>query len=353
VNVELSVVLPFHRVDDFLHQALDSVLASSFRDFELIAVADGDVKEEISILSERYKADTRVKFVLNRGRGLVDGLNTGIELALGIYIARMDSDDLCAPGRFAEQLNVLRVKSRVSAVGTQVQYVCQHSSVLGVSRYPSHVTNGVFSKPALPQIAHPTAMFRKAQWKQVGGYRKRFLHVEDLDLWNRLLEVGRIENLPTVGLSYRVHSGQISSSNANAQITEAYRADIFDCLGIFPDSQSWKPTELSKDGVAETLRWNVGNVVSAMRQATLRKKMRAKQIVGYFVVRDAASIFAGGGGLRSLFSRPLRMSYPAWVAICRLLEFPLSTTRFLAEVASQKRQSFGPKQGVCPRCSEC
>lgn len=352
MNVELSVVLPFHRVDDFLHQALDSVLASSFRDFELIAVADGDAKEEIAILSERYSADARVKFVLNLGLGLVDGLNTGIEKARGKYIARMDSDDVCAPGRFAEQIAVLRAKPFVAVVGTQVQYVCQHSSVLGVSRYPATVSNGVFSKPVLPQIAHPAAMFRKLQWNQVGAYRKLFLHVEDLDFWNRLLELGKIENLPTVGLSYRVHSGQISSTNANTQISEAYRADIFDCLGIVPDSESWIPAQSSKSSAADSLQWKCGNVFSAMRRAPFRKKMRARQIIGYFVARDAASLFAAKGGVRGLFSSRLSKSDPTWVAISRLLEFPLATSKFLAEVAIQKRQTFGPILGNCRRCAE-
>lgn len=229
---EVSVVIPFNIVGPFFQEAVQSVLASDFQDFELILVADKVPFSQLELIKQEF-SDQRISNVNSEGEGLVAALNTGIRRARGKYVARMDSDDICAPMRLTEQARVLDANPKLSVVGSQVEFICEHGSVLGVSRYPTRVRGGPVLKPFGSKLAHPATMIRRSDLELIGGYRELFVAAEDLDLWNRLLRLGGAVNISRPLLKYRQHPAQFSNTRAGEMIVFTHIAASLDIAEVF------------------------------------------------------------------------------------------------------------------------
>jgi glycosyltransferase involved in cell wall biosynthesis len=214
--VRVSVVIAFHRVDEYLILAVDSILASTETDIEVLLVADRMQPEALENLINNLN-DSRVKVINSPGAGAGDARNEGFRVARGKYIAILDSDDISYPDRLRIQADYLDRHSDVVAVGSQLDKITATGEVVGVSNYPEHVSRGFFHKPFDGMIANPSSMVRKTSLEKVGGeYRHQFSKtVEDLDLWNRLLRIGKIVILPEVLIGYRTHELQNTAANAN------------------------------------------------------------------------------------------------------------------------------------------
>src|SRR5579862_3641768 len=114
---QISVLLPVYNGERFILRSVQSVLAQTFDDFELIVVDDGSHDATNKILSEIK--DDRIRIINNpRNIGIVGSLNKAMNEARGRYIARMDADDIALPTRFAKQKQFLDLNSEVVVVGT-------------------------------------------------------------------------------------------------------------------------------------------------------------------------------------------------------------------------------------------
>ena len=98
----VSVVMTVYNTERYVGEAVDSVLAQTFPDFEFIIVDDGSTDRSASILRDRAARDRRIRLVSRPNTGIVRAANEGIELAAGRYIARMDSDDVSLPPPFGD-----------------------------------------------------------------------------------------------------------------------------------------------------------------------------------------------------------------------------------------------------------
>jgi hypothetical protein len=229
----LSVVLPVYNAANFLDEALCSILAQDFRDFECIAINDGSTDGSGEILDRYAQLDQRLRVIHQQNAGLVETLNHGISLSKAPLIARMDADDICLPGRFAVQVKHFKERHNLGVLGGQVRLIDEKGHLLRVVDYPG---GGQELETFLCQgspLAHPAVMFRKAVVQQAGLYRKAFKHAEDYDLWLRVHEAGyAIENLKVHLIEYRQHAGNISVVHRRQQALVtlaarcAYRARV-------------------------------------------------------------------------------------------------------------------------------
>ena len=96
----ISVIVPVYNVEDCLGFCLDSILAQSFKDFEVICVNDGSTDTSLEILKEYEKNDERIRIISQKNGGLSNARNTGLKAALGKYISFIDSDDFIAPDMY-------------------------------------------------------------------------------------------------------------------------------------------------------------------------------------------------------------------------------------------------------------
>jgi glycosyltransferase involved in cell wall biosynthesis len=200
----------------FLRQAVDSILAQTFTSFEFVVVDDGSTDGTAEIL--KGYSDPRLRIIRQENMGLIGSLNRAVDIACGEYIARMDADDNSSPGRLELQLEWLESRPCTAVLGTQVAQIDEAGATIRRHYYPR--SSDAIEKALLrgaTALCHGTAMFRRACFEKVGGYRQPFEHAEDYDLWLRIIESCDIQNLPHVLYHKRLGLGSVSFAHFLAQ----------------------------------------------------------------------------------------------------------------------------------------
>lgn len=214
-----------HNGERFLPMALESILEQSFRDYEFIIVNDGSTDATASMLESYQRADSRVRVLHQENRGLVMSLNQGVELARGMYIARMDSDDIAVGDRLERQVREMERCPKVGVIGGAVEVIDAMGRVLGTMRFPTRDVE-IKGRLAVGECAlcHPAVLMRTDVVRSVGGYRAVAVDAEDYDLWLRIADRYQLGNLGTVVLRYRRHAGQVSVERFRRQALSALAA---------------------------------------------------------------------------------------------------------------------------------
>src|SRR4029077_1113562 len=206
----VSVVMSVFNGERFLREAVESILAQSFRDFEFIVIDDGSTDRTGEILNRYQRSDPPVRVYYQENRGLIDSLNRGCELARGKYIARMDADDIAVRNRLMWQGGFMEKHPEVGVVGGTIE--CINSTGKSVRTYRHPIRDREIKSALLRGgvgFCHPTVLMRREVLVSVGGYRKVVVHAEDYDLWLRIADRFQLANLGAVVLKYRLHPYQI------------------------------------------------------------------------------------------------------------------------------------------------
>lgn len=213
---KISVVLPVYNGEMYIEKAIESILNQSFTDFELIVLNDGSSDKTRGII-DKYSVDARVQIIHQENIGLIKTLNKGLSIAKGIFIARMDADDICHTNRFEVQFSRLITDDSLSVLGSSIRLIDEDGQFLRQIDYPKIEDIASFIKKGSP-VAHPAIMMRLDHVMEVGGYREAFDCAEDYDLWYRLHDAGfKIDNCSEVLLDYRQTLSGISFSKNDKQ----------------------------------------------------------------------------------------------------------------------------------------
>jgi glycosyltransferase involved in cell wall biosynthesis len=219
----VSVVMPVYNGKKYLREAVDSILAQTFNDFELIIIDDGSTDSTADILNE-YK-DERIKLVKNiQNRGISFSTNKGISIASGKYIAKMDCDDISYPDRFMAQVQLLDENIDIDVVGSWIEYIGQDSQPIGkIGTYLGSAMGlrwfTFFNTP----LANPAVMMRRRFFDFAGQYDEKFAVIQDYELWVRSNLASRFSNIQKVLLKYRIHESNISKKRTMTEKEMGYR----------------------------------------------------------------------------------------------------------------------------------
>lgn len=227
----VSVLLPFHNAAETIGECIDSILAQSLLEFEIIAVNDFSNDASLQIL-QSYR-DQRIRVIDNSERGLVPALNTGLAHCRAALVARMDADDLMYTNRLKKQYQYLRRHHDVVLVATRARKFPEASVRNGYREYMRWQNSVLNSADVHNQIyiespfAHPSVMYRRDSVIAAGAYRRGGFP-EDYELWLRLFQYGyRMEKLPQVLLDWRESDHRLSrkSENYSRAAFDAIRAE--------------------------------------------------------------------------------------------------------------------------------
>jgi glycosyltransferase involved in cell wall biosynthesis len=213
----VSVVMPVFNAKPYLSDAIRSILDQTWGDFELIVADDGST-DGSARLALRYAADDdRVRVLLLPHRG-IETMRIAVDAARGDLIARMDADDISEPTRLAEQVTFMREHVEVAAVGTWLTRTDPYGSPAGEQCPPTEheAIDAALLRGEGSPIVQGTTMYRRSSLQQAGGWRSDYGWVEDLDLFLRLAEVGRLANLPRKLYRYRRHPQSVCPTNYQA-----------------------------------------------------------------------------------------------------------------------------------------
>jgi glycosyltransferase involved in cell wall biosynthesis len=214
-----SVVLPAYNSERFLREALDSVLAQSFRDFELIVIDDCSRDGTWNIIQEYAARDPRdVPLRNERNLNLARSLNRGIAAARGRYIVRMDHDDISVPHRLEAQIAFLEAHPEVGIVGSTMEIMDEAGRRTGMRRY--NLTDDAIRRKIFiySPFCHPATAMRKDVLDEVGPYDHAFNPAEDYELYFRIGMRSRFANLEEPLLRYRVVAGTSMTTSATRRL---------------------------------------------------------------------------------------------------------------------------------------
>jgi glycosyltransferase involved in cell wall biosynthesis len=272
----ISVVMPVFNTERYVAHAVESILAQTFNDFEFIILDDESTDSSVHIIQEFAERDERIRFFPLEHRGYVSLLRRGLNHCRGEFVARMDSDDIAMPDRFEKQIAYLAENPDCVAVGSRVVLIDPYGAKV---ERPTHKTSheeieGELLNGVGWAMVHPTVMMRREPLMRVGGYREDLMVSEDLDLFLRLGEVGKLVNLPDVLLQYRQHLQSVNYTKYEAQkaVKRQIVSDAYKRRGMaFPPNWTFRERKLLPHP-EQIRRWGwaalrAGNIGVARRHA--------------------------------------------------------------------------------------
>jgi len=196
----VSVVIPCYNHGAFLDEAVESVLAQSYTDYEIVVVNDGSTDPDTIRLLQGYRRP-KTRVIHTENAGVSSARNTGIRSARGRYILPLDSDDRIAPTYLEKGVAILEADPDAGIVYCDEEMFGERQGLWDIPPYDA--TALLFDN-----LIFPAALYRKRDWERVGGYCTRFVYGwEDWDFWVSLAALGpRVVKIPEVLYFYRIRS---------------------------------------------------------------------------------------------------------------------------------------------------
>lgn len=226
----VSVLLPVFNARSTLPQAVASIRAQTFTDWELLVVDDGSTDGTTDWLRAETAREPRLKVLWQPHAGIVAALNRGLAAARGEFIARMDADDESLPARLVEQVAFLTAPAHadIGLVGSLVEFGGDRAAKAGYALHVDWLNTVVtpeqiaLSRFVESPFAHPCVMFRRKLVAQHGGYRAGHFP-EDYELWLRWLEAGvRMAKVPSTLLRWEDPPARLSRTDPRYGVESFY-----------------------------------------------------------------------------------------------------------------------------------
>ncbi|MGZ5867109.1 MAG: glycosyltransferase [Xanthobacteraceae bacterium] len=208
---KVSVLMSVLNGREFLRPAVESVLNQSFTDFEFIIIDNASRDDTASILDLYH--DQRIVRVRNEQTvSLTKSLNKGLRIARGEYIARLDADDVAASARFFRQASFLDAHPDVLLIGTHARTIDETGQVIGQVTPPADPADLYDALAYSNPFLHSSVMFRRLPATELGGYPETYIYAQDLALWLKLAQLGRLGMIPELLIDSREHKRQATQS---------------------------------------------------------------------------------------------------------------------------------------------
>ena len=221
---KVSIIMGIYNCEDTLKDAVDSLVAQTYQNWELIMCDDAS-KDNTYAIAQQFQMDYPDKIILlknSKNMGLNYTLNRCLSVATGEYIARMDGDDTCSPNRFETEIEALNKESGIAIVSSDMEYF-DDTGVWGIIshvEYPDK-PDFIYGSP----FCHAACMVRKEAYDAVNGYsvENRLLRVEDYHLWIKMYSKGfRGKNIHQALYQMRDDRNAYKRRKFRYRINEAY-----------------------------------------------------------------------------------------------------------------------------------
>lgn len=225
----VSIIMPAYNCDNYVVEAINSVLAQTYQNWELLVLDDGSKDNTLQTIKEFAQKDSRIKALPNgKNMGVSTTRNRGIDLATGEWIAFLDSDDIWQPSKLEKQLKLAGEKS-AEFLFTGSSYINEEGEPFkGVFNIPEKVTYERLRNHNV--ISCSSVLVKKKYFKNI-KMEKDDMH-EDYAVWLRILKLGIIAyGIDEPLLIYRI-SKNSKSGNKLKSVKMTYK--VFRFIGINP-----------------------------------------------------------------------------------------------------------------------
>ncbi len=206
---KVTVIIPAYNAEKFIEQTIDSVLAQTFQDFEIIVINDGSRDKTAEIVNSYGFS---VRCIQTTNGGVSRARNLGINNALGEYIAFLDSDDLWEPTKLEKQVALLDENPNIGLCFTALERVDQNLKLIGKTEahnYPDFC-EALLLYSCVVTGSCSSVMLRTNIAKQTGGFDTVFTNYEDWEYWLQLSLVTEFAPISEYLVKYRTLAGSAS-----------------------------------------------------------------------------------------------------------------------------------------------
>lgn len=289
----VSVIMPCYNDGQYIEEAVSSLRAQTYPDWELIIIDDGSDEPETKAILEKIGAEAGVQLLYTGHVGPAGARNAGIGAAKGGYILPLDADDTIAPSYIEKAAAVLDNDPQVGVVYCRAELFGEQTGPWGLPDY---------SLRAMLQdnIIFVTAMFRKADWERVGGFNTNMkAGMEDYDFWLSILGLDReILQLPEVLFRYRIKpSGRsVGFHKSVEQVKETYHQLYRNHLDLYEKHRelydlSMRDTMIDLIEERRQLAEEVGRLRAVVRTNELLNSVPIwKRVVNKYIFHNKRSI---------------------------------------------------------------
>lgn len=195
----VSVIVPLYNAAPYIVEALDSIVASTYRPIEVIVMDDGSTDESLSVAQAFAASHPEVKVFHQCNEGVSSARNHAIRESAGEWILPVDADDKISPTYIEHAME--QIADDVRVIGCKAEFFGAKS---GEWKLPDFSVDLLARK----NMIHISSLFRRRDWTVVGGFCQEDIYREDWDFWISIFETGgRYVRLDEVGLYYRVLPG--------------------------------------------------------------------------------------------------------------------------------------------------
>jgi len=259
-NLEVSVIIPAYNHEEFIEQAIQSIIDQDFSSWELIIIDDGST-DRTQELVDRFKDHPKIQVFHQKNRGLSATLNRGLKIARGSYFSFLPSDDYLHPLKLSSQLEVIHDHPDLGVVFCNQIPVDKHgnpskdNSIISWTDVPyvkkEEILPHLFERNFIPA---PSALIRTDYLRRLGGFDESLIYTQDYDIWMRLLPHYSAYWLHEPLIYYRWHGENLTySANESINFERAVVATkalaSLSIQHIFPHLRSLSPEKVETETV--------------------------------------------------------------------------------------------------------
>ena len=208
----VSVIIATYNRENFIREAIDSVLKQTYTDYEIIVIDDASEDNTENIVQDYINKNPKIKYIKNdQNLGIARTRNKGLRLASGIYIAPLDSDDYWMDrDKLKKQVEFLNANPDYALLGGGIMHIDAQSKPIKKVLFP--VYDSVIRNIILQfnPFAQSTLLFRKNVALECGGYSIEYKICDDYELWLKMGLKYKFTNIPQILAGYRIHGGNIT-----------------------------------------------------------------------------------------------------------------------------------------------
>ena len=270
----VTIGLPFYNAEKYLALAIESVLQQTYTDWELLLLDDGSTDNSLSIAQSYAQKDSRIKVISDgKNKNLATRLNELPSLAQGLYLARMDADDIMHSARIERQLAVLKAHPEIDVLGTNA-YIINDENAVTSTRYPLTPKNTL---TRVKSFIHPTIIAKK-QWFLENPYDTKALRMEDAELWYRTHSKYHFVRLNEPLMFYREVGNNYYKKYFLAQQSKAY---IFN---KYPNEGYWK--QYFRSNFLKGIVYRIAHIFGMEQRLVNRRNVKISPVKPYTAYQD-------------------------------------------------------------------
>ncbi len=287
----ISVIMPVYNGEEFLREAIESILDQTYEDFEFLILYDESSDDSFKIIQKYAALDSRVKLIKCERTGILGALNKGIKLSKGNFIARMDADDICFPERFEKQIKFME-KENLDICGGDFIMINNNEVFIKHVKVPKTKSEIILTMGFNVPFAHPSVMIKKEFLRKnklfYGSNGKKY--AEDLDMWITMFSKRAVfGNLKEEILKYRILNTSLSRVNSK-EISREIKLGLNNFINqnkaLYKNSllEVLKEDDLSNDQQKMALRGLFKYLTVEVQIPLVMKTLRKVNLVNFFFV---------------------------------------------------------------------